>query len=72
MTRPAWHGVRVGDEVRFKRERLWWRVTKVDRRRSVPTEFTLIHVEHPRGADVRKDRRYQAGWLTNIAERRRP
>lgn len=67
MTRPAWHGVRVGDEVRIRGGRVWWRVTKRDRARDVPASQRVVTLE-------RSDRHSVeclTAWLTDIAERRR-
>jgi hypothetical protein len=71
VTRPAWHGVKVGDRVRFRAGRVWWRVIRYVRRTGTLAEHRLIGVR--RVGERRPRNGLDAmGWLTDIVERVSP
>lgn len=63
--RPAWHGVRVGDRVRFRYAQEWLTVTALANESGLLPDVRIVCVA-PR-INAKHSRRE---WLTDIAERR--
>ena len=65
MTRPAWHGVKRGDRVRFRLTKGWWTVVQVHQAGGVAARNRTVRVAQRINA-----KHSWSDWLTDIVERR--